>query len=137
MSTQNIDLTWHILKSRNMCMTEAVPKGEWWIVLALSIFLSISLSACVTHWVSCWWRWGGCVCPCMLFMCKGLMYLMSHSWLHYCYTATVYMSEWFVYSLSKDQFPLCVRITVAEYFQGWNCLSEHLRELLNVLFTQH
>lgn len=41
-------------------------------------FLSICLSAFVTHWVSCWWRWlcvsaCVCVCPCMLFMCKCLM----------------------------------------------------------------
>lgn len=81
-----------------------------------------------------------CVCPCMLFMCKCLMYLMSHSWLRfclYCHTVTVYMREWFVYCLSKDQFPLYVHITAAGYFQGWNCPSEHLRELLNVLFTQH
>lgn len=112
-------------------------------VLALLIFLSISLSAYMTHWVSCcWWWWGVCVfvCPCMLFMCKCLMYLMSHSWLRfclYCHTVTVYMREWFVYSLSKDQFPLYVHITAAGYFQGWNCPSEHLRELLNVLFTQH
>lgn len=103
----------------------------------LFFFLAISLSACVTHWVSCWWRWG--MCPCVLFMCKCMMCLMSHPWLCfclYCHTVNVYMSEWFVYSLSKDQFPLCVCITAAEYFQRWNCLSEHLRELLNVLFTQ-
>ncbi len=109
------------------------------IVLALILLLlPISLSARVTHWVSCWWRWG--MCPCVLFMCKCMMYLMSHPWLRFClygHMVNVYMSEWFVYSLSKDQFPLCVWITAAEYFHRWNFLSEHLRELLNVLFTQH
>lgn len=109
-------------------------------------FLSICLSAFVTHWVSCWWRWlcvSACVCVCahVCSLCVNVWcYSMSHSWLHfclYCHTVTVYMCEWFVYSLSKDQFPLCVHIAVSGYFQGWNCPSEHLREHLNVLFTQH
>lgn len=99
---------------------------------------------CQHVWLTEWAAGGDevckCVCPCVLFMCKCMMYLMSDSWLRfclYCHTVNVYMSGWFVYSLSKDQFPLCVCITAAEYFQAWNCLSEHFRELLNVLFTQH
>lgn len=144
MSSQNIDLTWHILKSRNMSMTEAVPRGEWWIVLALSIFCPFP---CQHLWLTEWAAGDVevckcvCVCPCMLFMCKCLMLfnvtlvaallLTVIRWLYIC------ASEWFVYSLSKDQFPLCVYIAVYGYLQGRNCPSEHLREHLNALFTQH
>lgn len=79
------------------------------------------------------------VCVHMCSLCVNVWCIWCHTrgCAAACIVITVYMSEWFVYSLSKDQFPLCVCITEAEYFQGWNCLSEPFRELLNVLFTQH